>query len=113
MRQRHPLRDVAGSPKPLRTDLYDVTASELVEAKGVSSREAVRMVLGQLLDHRRFVKPATLAALLPTRPTDDLIDLIRGAGAACIYEAGAGRFERLEPTAAYVSAPTGSETEAN
>jgi hypothetical protein len=37
------------------------------------------MAIGQLMDYRRFVQPsARLAVLLPSKPRDDLSDLLAG-----------------------------------
>ncbi|MFD7940741.1 restriction endonuclease [Streptomyces sp. NPDC059755] len=65
----------AGVAKQLLTDLYDVTANRLYEAKGSVSREAIRMAIGQLLDYRRFLLEPELALLVPSRPEPDLLDL--------------------------------------
>lgn len=35
---------------PLITDLFDMTAGELVEAKAISTRESIRRALGQVFD---------------------------------------------------------------
>jgi 5-methylcytosine-specific restriction protein A len=87
----------AGEHRRLWTDLYDDTTDELCEAKGVTTRETVRHVLGQLLDYQRHVKAESLAALLPTRPSDDLLDLLHSQGVTCVYESGDG-FVRVPPT---------------
>jgi hypothetical protein len=42
------------------------------------------------------VPAQSLAVLLPTRPTEDLIDLLVGIGIACVYEETPGHF-RVEP----------------
>ncbi|MFE2520437.1 hypothetical protein [Streptomyces mirabilis] len=64
--------------------------SSLYELKGSSSRNAVRMAIGQLLDYRRHVPPkdARLVVVLPERPEDDLADLIESAGMGLVYEDG-------------------------
>ncbi|SDQ51608.1 hypothetical protein [Thermostaphylospora chromogena] len=92
--QRHQVKRfqirVKGSSSTLLTDLYDVTAHVLYEAKGTSSREDVRMAIGQLLDYRRHVNPADpkLAVLLPEKPHEDLQDLLRRLDIAVVYQAG-------------------------
>ena len=56
-------------------------------AKGVATREAVRMAIGQLPDY----SPGTnLAVLLPTLPMADLIELLPRHDIRCVYEAGPG-----------------------
>lgn len=82
----------AGSTYSLWTDIADMTDMILYEAKGVTTRESVRMALGQLLDYRRFVGPNGARLLLPSRPSDDLIDLIHGLDVGCIYETRRGTF---------------------
>ncbi|WP_328645199.1 hypothetical protein OHS58_34000 [Amycolatopsis sp. NBC_00348] len=81
---------VKGTTTTLVTDIYDQTAHILHEAKGSASREAVREAVGQLLDYCRHVTPPnpTTAVLLPTRPHDDLQDLIASAGIALVYRDG-------------------------
>jgi hypothetical protein len=75
------------------TDLFDETANVLYEAKGVATREAVRMALGQLLDYSRHI-PTTpdLAVLLPASPTADLLDLLSRHNIRCVYEDTTGVF---------------------
>lgn len=75
------------------TDLFDETANVLYEAKGVATREAVRMALGQLLDYSRHI-PTTpdLAVLLPASPTADLLDLLSRHSIRCVYEENTGVF---------------------
>ena len=66
----------------LLTDLYDDTTHVLYELKGDSSRESVRMALGQLLDYSRFIESATrpgrpkLVIALPKPPDDDDLRLL-------------------------------------
>jgi hypothetical protein len=61
-----------GEAEPLFTDLYDATLDLLVEAKATTTREAVRMSIGQLADYGRFLPQAKRAILLPSRPRADL-----------------------------------------
>jgi 5-methylcytosine-specific restriction protein A len=81
-----------GTLKPLLTDIYDEAANELYEAKGSSTREAVRQGIGQLLDYRRHIPdPAPkLSMLLPHEPNNDLVDLLRGLSISCVYEEPSG-----------------------
>jgi hypothetical protein len=74
---RHRIRP-AGELKPLFSDLFDVRRNVLVEAKGSTTREAVRMAIGQLLDYSRFLNPAPeLAVLFPSRPREELVALLQ------------------------------------
>jgi hypothetical protein len=75
----------------LSCDLYDVTAALLVEVKSTTTRQDVRMAIGELADYLRFAPPATRPAiLLPARPSDDLVDLITGHGIVLVYEEAPG-----------------------
>lgn len=78
----------------LRVDLLDTTVDELYEAKGVTTRDSVRLAIGQLYDYSRFVEAKTLTVLLPTRPSDDLLDLLSTRGIACVFETVPGVFKR-------------------
>jgi len=82
-----------GELRDLFTDLVDATANVLYEAKGVATREAVRMAIGQLLDYSRHM-PTTpdLAVLLPALPTADLLDLLSRHNIRCVYEDSTGVF---------------------
>jgi hypothetical protein len=65
----------------------------LVEAKGTVERNAVRMVIGQLCDYRRFFTDGELdqvAALFPTEPRADLADLLIEQGIVVIYRTEKG-----------------------
>jgi len=78
---------VKGLTSTLLTDLYDEQAHVLYELKGTSTREAVRMAIGQLLDYSRHVQPAApqLAVLLPEAPHDDLRALLESLGITLAY----------------------------
>jgi hypothetical protein len=80
----------AGLSSSLVTDLYDTESHVLYEAKGTSSREAVRMAIGQLMDYRRHVTPRdpTLAVLLPKDPHPDLKDLLKSVNINIVYRHG-------------------------
>ena len=80
----------------LYTDLFDATRNELVEATSSASRTNVRLAIGQLLDHGRFVDCKSPAVLLPTDPGSDLLDLLHGLGITCIWEDKGGTFVRSE-----------------
>lgn len=88
---RHRL-DVSGTV--LFSDAFDTGKNILIEAKGNSSRPAVRMAVGQLLDYRRAIGPKepNLAILLPQMPSDDLLDLATSVGIATIWRRPDGTF---------------------
>ncbi|MFD7308352.1 hypothetical protein [Promicromonospora sp. NPDC059942] len=72
---------VPGSSVPLWTDTFDDSTKVLYEVKASSERRAVREAIGQLLDYRRFVSElAACTVVLPTRPAEDLIDLVHDVG---------------------------------
>lgn len=81
---------VKGLTSTLLTDLYDDQAHVLYELKGASTREAVRMAIGQLFDYSRHVQPANpkLAVLLPEEPHEDLRALLESLGIALVYQSG-------------------------
>jgi hypothetical protein len=73
----------------LYTDIADLTENILWEAKGVVTREAIRIAIGQLLDYRRFIQPRPrLAVLLPERPDPDLEQLLLTVDVAVWFEDG-------------------------
>jgi hypothetical protein len=75
--------------KPLFSDLFDRTTSTLYEAKGSVERGAIRMAIGQLSDYGRFVEPAARrAVLLPSRPREDLCELLAHAGVGLVWKEG-------------------------
>ncbi|MEV4835240.1 hypothetical protein AB0K05_11995 [Nonomuraea sp. NPDC049486] len=78
---------IKGLTGTLLTDLYDAQTHVLYELKGSSTREAVRMAIGQLYDYRRHIKPddPRLAVLLPDEPNGDLQALLAKQGIALVY----------------------------
>jgi 5-methylcytosine-specific restriction protein A len=88
----------AGEYQWLRADLIDITARELYEAKGVTTRDSIRLAIGQLYDYSRFVPVDGLAVLVPTRPSDDLVALLLSRNISCVYEAVPGSFRRVDPS---------------
>jgi hypothetical protein len=72
----------------LFTDVWDSNDNVLYEAKGLATREAVRLALGQLLDYARYLKknPPKLSVLLPERPSADMIDLLGLYNVGCTYQ---------------------------
>ncbi|TFC01617.1 hypothetical protein E3O42_09590 [Cryobacterium adonitolivorans] len=90
---RHHIRP-AGQSNSIYTDLFDATTNVLFEAKSDSSRESVRMAIGQLLDYRRFMPADTrLAVLVPTKPARDLLDLLRTVDIEIWYPNSLGEFD--------------------
>jgi len=78
-----------GEAKPLFSDLIDRTTNTIYEAKGTVERGAIRTAVGQLLDYGRFIEPAPrLAVLLPTRPRQDLCELLEHAGIDLVWREG-------------------------
>jgi hypothetical protein len=80
-----------GNAAVLYSDLFNTATDELVEAKADCARESVRMAIGQLADYRRFVNEhAACKVLLPTEPSEDLIDLLTREGIGILVPDGAG-----------------------
>ncbi|CAL9313791.1 hypothetical protein [Streptomyces sp. SudanB52_2052] len=79
---------ISGTTTTLKTDLYDATEHELYAVRGASSREEVRMAIGQLKDFARHIKPHNpkLTVLLPEKPQDDLLSLLHTEGINLVYE---------------------------
>jgi hypothetical protein len=76
-----------GEVAPLYSDLWDETTQELVEAKGLVTREQMRMAVGQLLDYGRFVDAKQRTVLVPERPRADLRRYLKSACIDVVYEA--------------------------
>lgn len=81
---RHKIPTPAGAL--MFTDVFNLATDELIEAKGSASRHNLRTALGQVLDYARFVRHERLAILLPTRPADEMIDLLHAHGVTAIWE---------------------------
>lgn len=88
---------VPGARSPLLSDIYDTTTKTLYEAKSSPARSDVRMAIGQLLDYQRHIPVLKLACslLLPSRPTDDLVDLAHYAQMGVTFRQRDGSFEYL------------------
>jgi hypothetical protein len=94
--------NAAGELKPMFTDLYDPAANLLIEAKGTTTRDAMRMALGQLYDDRRFIEPEpALAVLVPEPPRPDLVTLAHVSGVALIARDGDRSPSRARLASAY------------
>jgi hypothetical protein len=77
----------------LYVDLFDKTFWQLIEAKASINREAVRMAIGQLRDYKRFYKrPASLAILLPSKPSNSCIKLLTDNHISVIWQNNRGSF---------------------
>jgi hypothetical protein len=73
------------------TDLFNSATKELVEAKADTSRESIRMAIGQLAVYRRFVDgDAVYKVLLPDEPIEDLVDLLAREGIGILIPDGSG-----------------------
>jgi hypothetical protein len=84
------------------TDIYVRETGELIEAKSSSSREHLRLALGQILDYARYVDHTRLAVLVPTRPSQDMVDLLLAHNIASIWEKEEkGDFESVRPADAW------------
>jgi len=83
-----------GTGERLLTDIYDEETRTLYEAKASASRPDVRLGLGQILDYSRFIDNCeALALLLPSRPADDLVDLLHSFEVMVVWRKKPGVFE--------------------
>ncbi|MFD3541821.1 hypothetical protein ACFWUQ_20310 [Streptomyces sp. NPDC058662] len=84
---------VEGEPGVLTPDVYDETDHVLYEAKGQTTRDNVRMAIGQLADYRRHIKNMErlrVAVLLPSAPTADVRDLLAAQRIALVFQTEGG-----------------------
>lgn len=79
----------------LYVDLFDRTHWQLIEAKVSTSRESIRMAIGQLRDYRRFypTRHPSLAVLLASRPKADCVKLLTDNQIAVIWKTSGGSFK--------------------
>jgi len=91
----------------LFVDLFDLTHWRLIEAKSNSSREAIRMAVGQLLDYKRYYdgRHPSLAVLLPEKPSVACRQYVADSKINLIWKTPAGRFSYR----AWVNAGTATE----
>lgn len=84
----------------LKTDAFDETTRLLVEAKGSTSREHVRMAIGQLLDYWQLAHAHARqrAILLPRQPAPSLVRLVLELDIGLIFRDGSGFNEQLPPS---------------
>ena len=86
-----------GESAPLYSDLWDMTALELIEAKGGVTREQIRMAVGQLFDYGRFVEAKTRTLLVPSSPRPDLLEYLRSVLVEVVFPVGDGWRRLPEP----------------
>lgn len=67
------------------SDLVSLERGALVEAKGRATRKHVREAIGQVFDYGRHWKSRLRAVLLPERPADDLLDLLRSVDVHAVW----------------------------
>lgn len=77
----------AGSVSSLYTDVWDPDERELYEVKSSSSRQNVRMAVGQLLDYSRYIDGPEIkcVVVIPHDPGKDLQDFILELNMDLIY----------------------------
>lgn len=81
----------SASVRPLFSDVFNPARNQLIEAKAGSSRNDIRMAIGQLADYGRFLGPdARRAVLLDARPHPDLLDLLQTQSISAIWRQGDG-----------------------
>jgi 5-methylcytosine-specific restriction protein A len=78
---------ISGTTTTLTTDLYDATEHELYAIRGSSTREDIRMAIGQLKDFARHITPKNpkLTTLLPEKPQDDLVNFLHSEGIDLVF----------------------------
>lgn len=76
---------------PLYSDVFNKTRGQLIEAKADTTRNEIRMAIGQLADYGRLIPDAARrAVLLEKKPHPDLLDLLNSQDIAAIWRAGTG-----------------------
>lgn len=91
---------IPGKKGLLEPDFYLASRNMIIEAKPGSSREMVRLAIGQVLDYQNLLKPEypgiRAGILIPSRPSNDLVDLLRQLHISLVTEASDSSFEFLE-----------------
>ncbi|PPG34116.1 hypothetical protein C5C25_03310 [Rathayibacter sp. AY2B9] len=81
-------------------DLYVQSSGWIVEAKKSTARSFVRMAIGQVLDYAHLAQREGYAAvpviLLPGRPEEDMLDLIRSLSIITAFRSDEG-FDLIDP----------------
>lgn len=81
-RRRYPLPNGT----ELSADLWVEATRLLVEAKASAGRSAVREAIGQLYDYAdKEPQPVTKMLVVPARPADDLLDVLRSADIRAVW----------------------------
>lgn len=81
---------VPGTTRRLYTDVFNVSRRQLIEAKAGTSRNEVRMAIGQLADYRYLLGTQLRAGvLLEAKPEPSLVDLLGSLKIATIWPEGA------------------------
>lgn len=84
--------------RTLRADMWLPAQRVLIEAKASSSRESLRMAIGQLFDYARYLTPRPrTCVLIPARPADDMLALLAEHQIGCAWRTSARRFELSTP----------------
>ena len=84
---------IIGETHPLKTDGWIEETKSLIEAKSTSSRTSIRTGIGQLLDYSFQLKEQgfeieNMYLLLPTKPRDNILALLKSIGIKLIYKSG-------------------------
>lgn len=92
---------VPGIGAKLIPDLANFTDSEIIEVKFGVTRSYVREAIGQVLDYVFQIREIdgavwSPAILLPGKPSNDLIGLVRSLGIRLVWETASGSFEWSE-----------------
>jgi hypothetical protein len=80
----------------LKVDGWIESDKLLIEAKSGCTRNKIRLAIGQLLDYKRYLKPKQMAILLPSKPKDDLVELLLDLNIEIIYQVGGEEFSYLK-----------------
>jgi hypothetical protein len=84
-----------GETAPIYSDLWVETDAELVEAKGLVTREQMRQAVGQLIDYGRFVDARSRTVLVPERPRQDLLEYLSVARVDVVFPNQDGTWTRV------------------
>ena len=76
-----------GERSPLFSDLWDASTQDLIEAKGVATRESIRMAEARS-DYGRFVEHRRKVVLVPSKPRVDLIKYLGEVDIDLVFEDG-------------------------
>ena len=83
-----------GDGTRLLTDAWDEAVKLLIEAKATVDRPAIRMAMGQLIDYSQAMpKETRRAVLLPSKPTANILALLRSQAIEAIWQTASGDFK--------------------